>query len=118
MAMRITIIVGFVFLLAGCGTTPVPVVTPDRLPVSGLPLQRGGLIGLDANALATRLGRPRLQVREGDGTKLQFAGGSCLLDAYLYPGGNGPPRVTHIDTRTRDGRTIAQAECIRMLEGP
>ena len=116
--MRITIVVGFVLLLAGCGTTPVPVITPDRPAASGPSPQRGGLIGLDANALATRLGRPRLKVREGDGTKLQFAGGSCLLDAYLYPGGSGPPRVTHIDTRTRDGRAIAQAECIRMLEGP
>ena len=105
-----------VLLLAGCGTTPMPVVTPDA-PVS-TPPQRGGLIGLDANALATRFGKPRLQVREGDGTKLQFAGGSCLLDAYLYPStsGGGVPRVTHIDTRNREGRSVEQADCVRMIE--
>ena len=117
--MRITITVTAALLLAGCTTTTsVPVITPDRPASVSAPAQRGGLIGLDANTLATRLGRPRLQVREGDGTKLQFGGSACLLDAYLYPGGSGGvPRVTHIDTRTRDGRPIDQASCIRMIEG-
>ncbi len=98
-------------LLAGCGTTPTPVATPIR----AVPTERGGLIGLDASALATRFGTPRLRVREGEGTKLQFAGGACLLDAYLYPS-PGQPRVTHVDTRNREGQPVAQAECIRMIE--
>ena len=112
--MRYLLSAAALLLLAGCGTTPVPVIKPDR-PVPSVPAQRGGLIGLDANTLATRLGRPRLQVREGDGTKLQFAGGTCLLDAYLYPS-PGLPRVTHVDTRNREGRPVAQAECVRMIE--
>ena len=118
--MRIILPAAALLLLAGCSTTPVPVITPDRpaAAAASVPAQRGGLIGLDANTLAMRLGRPRLQVREGDGTKLQFGGSQCLLDAYLYPGASGgAPRVTHIDTRTRDGRPSDQASCIRMIEG-
>ncbi len=99
------------FVLAGCGTTP----TPGPTPIRAVATQGGDLIGLDANALVTRFGRPRLQVREGDGTKLQFAGGTCLLDAYLYPSPS-LPRVTHVDTRSREGRSVARAECIRMIE--
>ena len=114
--MRYVLSAAMLLLLAGCGTTPIPVITPTS-PVASAPPQRGDLIGLDANALATRFGRPRLQVREGDGTKLQFAGGTCLLDAYLYPSGKGLPRVTHIDTRNREGRSVAQADCVRMIEG-
>ena len=116
--MRYLLSAAALLLLAGCGTTPVPVITPDRAAPVSVPAQRGGLVGLDANSLATRLGRPRLQVREGDGTKLQFGGSQCLLDAYLYPGSSGGvARVTHIDTRTRDGRPTDQAGCIRTIEG-
>ena len=110
--MRILLTAAAVILLAGCGTTPIPVSTPTRAAA----IERGDLIGLDANALVTRFGRPRLQVREGDGTKLQFAGGLCFLDAYLYPSA-GSPRVTHVDTRNREGGAVAQAECVRMIEG-
>ena len=115
--MRLILTAATLLLLAGCGTTPIPVSAP-ALPVVSTPPQRGDLIGLDANTLATRFGKPRLQVREGDGTKLQFARGSCLLDAYLYPStsGGGVPRVTHIDTRNREGRSVAQADCVRMIE--
>ena len=103
-------------LLAACGGTPRP-STVTAPPVATAPPQRGALIGADAAALASRFGKPRLQIREGDGTKLQFAGATCLLDAYLYPsGGNGVPRVTHIDTRSREGRPVAQADCVAMIE--
>ncbi len=109
--MRTLLTAAALLLLAGCGTTPTPVATPIRAVAT----ERGDLIGLDANALVTRFGRPRLQVREGNGTKLQFAGGTCLLDAYLYPSPS-LPRVTHVDTRNRDGRSVARGECIRMME--
>ena len=103
--------------LAGCAATPKPAPTPTRAVVPAAPREFGALIGLDANALAARFGLPRLQVREGDGTKLQFAGGSCLLDAYLYPApAGGAPRVTHVDTRDREGRNIDQANCITNIE--
>jgi hypothetical protein len=103
--------------LAGCAATPRPAPTPARPVVPAPSREFGALIGLDANALAARLGLPRLQVREGNGTKLQFAGGSCLLDAYLYPApAGGAPRVTHVDTRDREGRSVAQANCITMIE--
>ncbi len=115
--MRIILTVTALALLAGCAATPQPATPPTRAPVTSAPPQQGALIGADANMLAARFGTPRLRVREGDGTKLQFAGGTCLLDAYLYPSGaNGVPRVTHVDTRNREGRNVAQADCVAMLE--
>ncbi len=115
--MRIILTVVASLLLAACGATPTPVSTPIATVVERP--ERGALIGLDAPELATRFGQPRLQVREGTSIKLQFAGGSCLLDAYLYPttGNGGGLRVTHVDTRNRDGRSVDQAGCVRMIEG-
>jgi hypothetical protein len=117
--MRLILTAVPLLLLAGCASTPLPVSVPSQAaattPLPGL-AQRGGLIGADANTLASRLGLPRLRIREGDGTKLQFAGGTCLLDAYLYPASDGVPRVTHIDTRNRDGRSVALADCLAMIE--
>jgi hypothetical protein len=104
-------------VLAGCATTPKPVEAPAQVVPATVPRERGDLIGLDANALVERFGSPRLQVREGDGTKLQFAAGACLLDAYLYPAtGGGVPRTAHVDTRSRDGRSMEQASCIALLD--
>jgi len=115
--MRLILPLATALLLTACASTPVPVAVPAPVAVSRpAPALRGALIGADAATLATRFGTPRLRVREGDGTKLQFAGGTCLLDVYLYPGSDGVPRVTHVDTRGRDGRSVAQADCVAMIE--
>jgi len=113
--MRI-ILATTLLLLAGCASSPQSVAIPARVPVASVPAERGPLIGADARLLATRFGTPRLRIREGDGTKLQFAGGTCLLDAYLYPASDGVARVTHVDTRDRDGRNVAQADCVAAIE--
>jgi hypothetical protein len=105
-------------LLAGCGGTPTPVATPARVALPERS-ERGDLIGLDAGTLSARLGTPRLRVREGEGTKLQFARGTCILDAYLYPApGGGSARVAHIDTRNHDGRPVDQVDCVGQFETP
>ena len=104
-------------LLAACSTgtsetsAPAPVSTP-------VVRETGDLIGLDANDLAQRFGAPDLQIREGDGTKLQFRGRRCVLDAYLYPapaGTPGIPRVTHVDARDPNGNDVDKAGCIASL---
>ena len=104
-------------LTAACATTPTPVaVTP--VPAVVAKPQRGELIGLTPNEVGARFGKPRLQVREGDGTKVQFATARCVLDLYLYPaGGSGSvARVTHVDARTLDGRDTDKARCLADLE--
>jgi hypothetical protein len=75
---------------------------------------------MTANELAEHFGKPRLQIREGDGTKLQFAGSACVLDAYLYPsqGGGGVPRVSHVDARNMQGDPVNVGGCIASLEAP
>ncbi|HEU0310474.1 MAG TPA: hypothetical protein VFR36_04565 [Sphingomicrobium sp.] len=108
-------------LVAGCASTPAPVPVQ---PVATPPPAAGShdhstLNGMSANELVEHFGRPRLQVREGDGTKLQFAGPGCVLDAYLYPSqsGAGMPRVTHIDTRNPQGGPVNTQNCIASIEG-
>ena len=115
--MRFIVSAATALLLAACASTPTPApVAPTPAVVE--PPERGDLIGLNASDLTARLGQPRLQVREGDGTKLQYRSDACVLDAYLYPpaGGSGPARVTHVDTRRPDGRDVSQMDCLSSLD--
>jgi hypothetical protein len=107
-----------VLFLAACATTPPPKPIEKPEPVVVEKPESGDLIGLTANELATRFGQPRLQIREGDGTKLQFTAPSCILDAYLYPppSGSGVPRVAHVDTRDRSGRDVDKTGCITAIQ--
>jgi hypothetical protein len=101
-------------LVAACATTPPPAPAPAKTaPIR----QHGDLIGLTAEELVQRFGRPGFQVREGAGLKLQFAAGGCVLDAYLYPqsGNVGIERVTHVDTRRPSGEDMPQATCLAAL---
>lgn len=115
--MRLSVPATAALLLAACGTTPKPVAAPTPVPVEA-PRRSGNLVGMTANEMIARFGTPRLQIREGEGTKLQFMATACVLDAYLYPppGGGGLARVTHVDTRNRDGRVIDPSGCIAAIE--
>jgi hypothetical protein len=110
-------------LAAGCASTPAPAPREaPSAPVAVISVSRHNhdtLDGMTANDLAEHFGRPRLQIREGDGTKLQFAGPGCVLDAYLYPpaGGQGVPRVSHVDTRNLQGGDVNTQACIASIEG-
>ncbi len=110
---RLTLIA--ILLLSACGSNPKPAPVTQVAPQQR---ERGDLIGMSASELVARLGTPRLQIREGVGTKLQFAAPDCVLDAFLYPpaSGAGLARATHIDTRNRDGRSVDQAGCLAMIE--
>ena len=116
--MRFLVSVIATLLLAACVSTPKPAPVAPAQPAVVEPPQRGDLIGMNAGELGARFGAPRLTVREGDGTKLQFANEKCVIDAYLYPpaSGSGAARVTHVDTRTRDGRGAEQTSCITSVE--
>ena len=72
---------------------------------------------MTANELIQLFGRPRLQIVEGEGTKLQFAGPNCLLDVYLYPPpGGGYPRATLIEARNVRGDNVSAQSCAATLE--
>jgi len=71
---------------------------------------------MTAGELIEHFGKPRLQIKEGDGTKLQFAGPSCVLDAYLYPQGNSAPRVAYIEARNFQGADISAQSCVYAIE--
>ena len=103
-------------LAAGCATTPQQPRQPS--PVAPQPQARGPLLGLSAGQLVQRLGTPALQIREGQGLKLQFRSSSCVLDAYLYrpAGGQGAETVTHVDARARSGADIDPASCVATLQ--
>lgn len=71
----------------------------------------------DAATLARLLGAPKLDVREGDAQKLQFAGTACVLDVYLYPfEQGGTPLATHVEARrASDGAEVDRAACVQAL---
>ncbi len=104
--------VSALLFVAACAPVAKPVVTVPT-PVEPARPERGDLIGLTTDDLGQRFGAPDLQVREGAGLKLQYRARSCILDAYLYgpESGQGVVRVLHVDTRDRDGRDTAQADC-------
>jgi hypothetical protein len=112
---------GALLVLSGCAAK-----TEQAAPVSArpavhrvVPYNSTGLesvLGRTARMLEAQFGKPALDVREGPGRKLQFGGGACVLDAYLYPPkGGGEPIVTHIDARLRDGRDLDRASCVAAL---
>ena len=103
--------------LAGCA---VPASQAPRLQsVTASPVAAqapSGIIGSNAAALVSQLGRYDLDLREGPARKLQFLGPACVLDAYLYPPRSGAePVVTHVDARLPDGREMDRASCVAAL---
>jgi hypothetical protein len=115
-AMRRVIVLSGSLLLAACATAPKPSAPVAQPPPSAH--TRGEIVGLTAEELVRRFGNPALQIREGNSVKFQFRNSECVLDAYLYPTGNAPYRVTYVDTRTRAMTDIDQEVCIRSLEAP
>jgi hypothetical protein len=115
--MRRLLALSLSLLVAGCMTAPrqeqvqaPPTVQPQQ------PAEQNSLVGLTAQDLVGRFGAPALQVREGSSVKLQFRNPRCVLDAYLYPSGNGGTlRVTHVDTRLPTGADMPQAACTTAL---
>lgn len=104
-------------LVSGCATAPPQPVAQQPTPVAPAPRESGDLIGLTANELVGRLGRPALQIAEGQSLKMQFRSPRCVLDVYLYPGsGGGPYRVNHVDARNRAGADMSQYDCLSALE--
>ncbi len=102
--------------VAACASTPKPqpatvVIQPTARPTGGT------LIGLDVTDLGRRFGQPIFQVQEGPGTKLQWTGGGCVLDVYLYPpeSGSGVARVTYADARRPSGADIDVASCLTLM---
>ncbi len=96
---------------------PPPLVTHPRAPqVMRLPGLEA-VIEHDAASLVRRFGAPRLDVREGDMRKLQFAGEPCVIDVFLYPLQEGAePVATHVEARrASDGQEVDRAACVAAL---
>lgn len=119
--MRILATTALFLGLAACTTAPQPpptTIVPPAIRPQAQPQQRGGLVGLSADELVARFGRPGFQVREGPGLKLQWSVPGCVLDTYLYPPPNGAgiARVTFAEARRPDGNPTDQAGCIAAVD--
>lgn len=118
--MRLLATASLVLTLAACATRPpAPVEQAQPLPRPQPVAQPSSdLLGLTVGELGQRFGQPTFQVREGPGLKLQWSGGGCVLDAYLYTpqDGRGVERVTYVDTRRPSGDPADQAACIAALD--
>ena len=110
-------------LLAACASggrppaaRPGGAIAQPAITAPAAPQQRGGVIGSNAAALIALFGQPALDVQEGTARKLQFSGGACVLDAYLYPRRErGEAIVTHVDTRSPEGRDAEPTACVAAL---
>lgn len=106
-------------LVVACAPTPAPQPQAPAAPVAATDdHDHRTLSGMTAGELIEHFGKPRLQIVEGVGTKLQFMGPACVLDAYLYPPGNGggTPRVTEIDARNFQGIDVSLQSCVYAIE--
>ena len=109
-------------LLGGCAASAIPRATPPPRvtappPTIVRPVQQNSLIGSSADAIGRLFGKPRLDVAEGAGRKLQFAGGPCILDVYFYAARAGAtPVASHVDARTPDGRDTDVNGCVAALQ--
>jgi hypothetical protein len=113
------LILASTLILAGCATRPQQPPAPRiPQPVEPVSPQARELRGLTPNEMVSHFGRPALQIREGNSLKLQFRSDQCVLDAYLYPSGNAPYRVTYVDARSRSLGDVDQALCIASIEAP
>lgn len=118
MGMRTKAAATLLLAVGACATPPAPVAR-TALPRAATRLAapvRDGVIGLGAAQLQALLGTPVAQLAEGSARKLQFAGSTCVLDAYLYPPERGgEPAVTHVDTRRLTGEDADRMSCIAAL---
>lgn len=119
---QLAAIAGLALTLSACAGPAIPRATPSKAPPPAAPIapprpiQNNSLIGHNANAALGLFGKPRLDISEGSGRKLQFAGGPCILDIYYYaPKQGADPLATHVDARTPDGRDANVPSCIEAL---
>ena len=95
---------------------PRPGITPPPAAAVVRPVQQNSLIGNGVDAIGRLFGKPRLDLTEGAGRKLQFAGTACILDIYFYsPRAGAEPVATHVDARTPDGRNAEVDSCAAAL---
>ncbi|AJA10996.1 Putative secreted protein [Sphingopyxis fribergensis] len=119
---RLAAIAGLALTLGACAgpAIPRPSTPPPALPQPATvvrPVQNNALIGNSADAIGRMFGKPRLDVTEGAGRKLQFAGSNCTLDVYFYaPRAGANPVATHVDARTPDGRNAEVNSCAQSLQ--
>lgn len=114
-------VVGVALLLSACssGGSPRPSgpATAPRPYVSPIGDIRGleGVIGQSPQSVMRQFGKPRLDVVEPYGRKLQFSGKSCVLDVYFYPDRQGSDRAVHVDARNHEGSAVDRAGCVSAL---
>lgn len=111
--------IAFLIILAAAACAPRPETAPAPVAAPAEPSQaeHRSINGMTAQELFQLFGRPRLQIVEGEGTKLQFAGRNCVLDVYLYPpAGGGAPRATLIEARNSQGNDVNAQSCAASIQ--
>lgn len=117
---RLSTAIALAALLSGCASTSNrPVSRADSGAFRAPQMERiaglEGVMGARADTLLAALGKPRIDLSEGDARKLQFASDECVLDIFFYPLRAGAePVATHVDARRRsDGDAVDEVRCLR-----
>lgn len=101
-------------LPAPAETPPAPPAPPPPAlpPIDADPAQ---LAGAAPARLLDLLGPPDLRRRDGPAEFWQYPAEDCVLDLFLYPGGDGAHRVSHWEARGRDGAAVSARTCLARL---
>ncbi len=76
----------------------------------------GDMLGRTEKSLRAQYGDPRLDIREGEGRKMQYLTKKCVVDIYLFPPSAGKEaQVVHIDARDDAGRDLDRDGCVQQL---
>jgi hypothetical protein len=104
---------GMVVGLAACQTTGETKVL-DGFKMPPLPMSSPReMMGKDGAALRSALGKPALLRQESPAQVWQYQGASCVLDFFLYEEDGGKMRVTHIESRGRNGGGVRPDLCLQ-----
>ncbi len=84
-----------------------------RISGTGYGGDAGGLIGLETSEVTRLLGPADFRRADGPAQILQYRGGTCVLDLYLYrEPGSARFVVTHVEARNQSFASIAPDACL------
>ncbi len=109
----IAVLLAVLLSIAGCAGDDDSADPTGFLSGAGNSADAGRLLGLEASEVTGMLGPADFRRADGPAEILQYRGGTCVLDLYLYrDDATGQFRVKYIEARDRSFASIAPDVCL------